>query len=222
VLFVFDILSDEHGKLLTSEPLSTRRRELERFAERYLDDAGIIRLSPVTEDIEVARKWFALAGRSLDGTVAKRCDIPYQPGICRSVRKIKPHLSVDCVVGGVIYGAGGNVVSHLLLGLYDDEGLLNFIGSAPLKAAEGKRLAGIIGALIQPPRFTGRLPGEVGMQFGRTLKEWHPVAAKLVAEVQYGHFTAGRFRHGAKFLRWRPDKDSTACTVSQVHRVANK
>jgi len=216
VLFVFDILLDEHGKLLTGEPLSQRRSKLERFAELYFDDAGIIRLSPVTEDIEVARKWFALAGSSLDGIVAKRCDIPYQPGVCRAVQKIKPSLTVDCVVGGVIYGVGGNVVSHLLLGLYDD-GLLNFIGSAPLKAAEGKGLAGIIGGLIQPPGFTGRLPGEVGMQFGRTLKEWHPVAAKLVAEVQYGHFTAGRFRHGAKFLRWRPDKDSTACTVSQVH-----
>src|SRR5215469_16541493 len=65
VLFVFDILSDEQGKLLTSEPLSTRRRELERFGDQYLDDAGIVRLSPATEDIEVARKWFELAGSSL-------------------------------------------------------------------------------------------------------------------------------------------------------------
>jgi len=217
VLFVFDILLDDEGTLLTSHPLSERRRDLERFAEQYLDDNGIVRLSPATEDIEVARKWLALAGRSLDGIVAKRVDLPYQPGLCKAVQKIKPALTVDCVVGGVIGGTAGKPISHVLLGLYDD-GLLHFIGSAPLNASEGKKLATMIAGLIQPPGFTGRLPGEAGTQFGRRVSEWQPLAPRLVAEVQYGHFTGGRFRHGAKFIRWRPDKDFTACTIAQVQR----
>jgi ATP-dependent DNA ligase len=215
VFFVFDILVDDRGALVIENPLRERRRELEQFAEQYLDENGIIRLSPATEDIEVARKWLALAGCSLDGIVAKRMDIGYQPGVCRSVQKIKPALTVDCVVGGVIGGTAGKPVSHVLLGLYED-GLLHFIGSAPLKTSEGKRLAGMLGDLIQPPGFTGRLPGEAGMQFGRRVSEWQPLIPRLVVEVQYGHFTGGRFRHGAKFLRWRPDKDFTACTIAQV------
>jgi ATP-dependent DNA ligase len=215
VFFVFDILSDEEGRLLTGEPLGKRRLELERFAAGYLDENGTIRLSPATEDIEVARKWFGLAGGSLDGIVAKRIDVGYQPGTTRSVQKIKQRRTADCVVGGVILGAGGKSVSHVLLGLYED-GLLHFIGSAPLKAAEGKRLAGMLGDLIQPPGFTGRLPAEVRAQFGYRISEWHPLAPKLVAEVEYGHFTGGRFRHGSKFLRWRPDKEISGCTIDQV------
>ena len=217
VFFVFDILVDNQGALLKDHPLSKRRSALERFAEQYLDDKGIVRLSPATEDVEVARKWLALAGRSLDGVVAKRMDISYQPGLCRSVQKIKPALTVDCVVGGVIGGTAGKPVSHLLLGLYDD-GLLHFIGSAPLKTSEGKKLAGMLSDIIQPPGFTGRSPGEAGMQFGRRVNEWQPLIPRLVAEVQYGHFTGGRIRHGARFIRWRPDKDCTACTIAQVQR----
>jgi ATP-dependent DNA ligase len=218
-MFVFDMLLDEGSKLLTGEPLSRRRPELERFAAKHLDDKAAIRLSPATTDIEVARKWFALAGGSLDGIVAKRIDVEYQAGTTRSAQKVKPVRTVDCVVGGVILGAGGNSVSHVLLGLYE-EGLLHFIGSAPLRAAEGKRLAGMLGDLIQPPGFTGRLPADVRAQFGHRINEWHSLAPKLVAEVQYGHFTGGRFRHGSKFLRWRPDKESTACTIDQVQKLA--
>jgi len=215
VLFVFDMLTDEQGDLLTGEPLSRRRPELERFASNYLDDQGTIRLSPATCEIEVARKWFALAGGSLDGIVAKRVDVPYEPGTSRSVQKIKQRRTIDCVVGGVILGAGGKSVSHVLLGLYED-GLLHFIGTAPLKAIEGKRLAGMLSDLLQSPGFTGRLPGEVRTQFGSRPSEWRPLAPSLVAEVEYGHFTGGRFRHGSKFLRWRPDKNSSACTIDQV------
>jgi ATP-dependent DNA ligase len=217
VFFVFDILVDDHGVLLADHPLRERQRRLEQFAGQYLNENGIIRLSPATEDVDVARRWLELAGRSLDGIVAKRIDIAYQPGLCRLVQKIKPAMTVDCVVGGVIGGIDGKPVSHVLLGLYDGE-LLHFIGSAPLKASEGKKLASLIGGMIQPPGFTGHLPGEAGFQFARRVSEWQPLIPKLVAEVQYGHFTGGRFRHGAKFIRWRPDKDFTACTLAQVQR----
>src|SRR5215471_5022185 len=102
VLFVFDILADE-GEELAGKPLSTRRARLERFAELYLDgDKGAIRLSPATTDIDVACKWLELAGTSLDGVVAKRLDLPYQPGANKGMLKIKRLRTVDCIVGGII------------------------------------------------------------------------------------------------------------------------
>jgi ATP-dependent DNA ligase len=215
VLFVFDILADEDEEL-ASQPLSIRREKLERFADLHLDgDKGAIRLSPATTDIEVARKWLELAGTSLDGVVAKVLDLPYQPGTSKGMQKIKRLRTVDCVVGGIIYGGNATTVSHILLGLYEGE-LLHFIGSAPLRGTEGKKLATIIADAIEPPGFTGRKPGQVMTQFGHRMGEWHPLRPAIVAEVQYDHFTGGRFRHGAKFLRWRPDKEAEACLITQV------
>lgn len=216
VFFVFDLLADADGEVLTGQPLSVRRSKLEDFADNNLDgDKGTIRLSPATRDIEVARRWLDLAGTSLDGVVAKRTDVPYQPGTTRYMQKIKTLRTVDCVVGGVILKGGA--VSHILLGLYDGD-LLNFVGSAPLRQMDGKKLASEIGKLIEEPGFTGKKPGEVRTQFGHRMGEWQPLNPKLVAEVQYDHFTGGRFRHGAKFLRWRPDKKPQQCTLSQVAR----
>src|SRR5215470_17991615 len=154
VMFVFDILADGPD-VLASETLRTRRDRLERFGELYLDgDKGAIRLSPATTDIVVARKWLELAGTSLDGVVAKRLDLPYQPGTSKGMLKLKRLRTVDCVVGGVIYGGSNTAVSHLVLGLYEGD-LLHFIGSAPLRAPEGKRLAAIVADAIGEPGFTG-------------------------------------------------------------------
>jgi len=139
VLFIFDILADE-AEELANEPLSSRRTRLERFAELYLDgEKGAIGLSPATTDIEVARKWLALAGTWLDDVVAKRLDLPYQPGTSKGMLKIKRLRTVDCIVGGIICGGSKSAVPHILLGLYEGE-LLHFIGSAPLRATEGKKL----------------------------------------------------------------------------------
>jgi ATP-dependent DNA ligase len=216
VFFVFDLLADETGIVL-SEPLKQRRAKLDAFAERFLDDNGTIRLSPATCDIEVARKWLSLAGGSLDGVVAKRLDRPYQSGESRAMQKIKLLRTVDCVIGGITYAADNKAVSYLHLGLYD-EGLLNFVGSAPLNAAEGKRLAPLIEGIIEPPGFTSKMPGELRGQFGKVISEWHPLLPSIVAEVQYDHFTGGRFRHGAKFVRWRPDKRADDCGIHQIGR----
>jgi ATP-dependent DNA ligase len=154
VMFVFDLLAEDSGEL-ASEPLSKRRPLLESLAAQHLDDNGTLRLSPATTDITVARKWLALAGGSLDGVVAKRLDLPYQSGESRGMQKIKKLRTVDCVVGGITYSADKLAVSYLHLGLYD-EGLLNFVGSAPLTVAEGKRLAplieGIMSRLVSPAR----------------------------------------------------------------------
>ena len=103
-------------------------------------------------------------------------------------------------------------------GLYDDTGLLNFVGSAPLRAAQGKMLAGEVPKLIEPPGFPGKQPGEVRTQFGHRVGEWEPLKPALVAEVQYDHFTGGRFRHGAKFVRWRPDKKVGDCITAQLRQ----
>jgi ATP-dependent DNA ligase len=214
VMFVFDLLADGSGELI-GEPLSKRRPRLEQFAAEHLEDNGTLRLSPVTTDIAVARKWLALAGGSLDGVVAKRLDLPYQSGESRGMQKIKRLRTVDCVVGGITYSADKRAVSYLHLGLYED-GLLNFVGSAPLPAAAGKRLAPLIEGIIEPPGFTGKMPGELRGQFGKVISEWHPLLPSIVAEVQYDHFTGGRFRHGAKFRRWRPDKEAAGCTLRQV------
>jgi len=111
--------------------------------------------------------------------------------------KIKRLRTVDCVVGGVIYGGSKTAVSHILLGLYEGD-LLHFIGSAPLRASEGKKLAAIIADAIEPPGFTGRKPGQVMTQFRHRIGEWHPLRQVLVAEVQYDHFTGGRFRQWHK------------------------
>jgi ATP-dependent DNA ligase len=93
---------------------------------------------------------------------------------------------------------------------------LNFVGSAPLPVAQRKRLAPLIEGIIEPPGFTGKMPGELRGQFGKVISEWNPLLPSIVAEVQYDHFTGGRFRHGARFLRWRPDKEASLCTVIQV------
>jgi ATP-dependent DNA ligase len=214
LLFIFDLLA-LNDKILVDHRLQQRRANLDRFAETHLDDKGTLRLSPATCDIEVAGKWLKIAGRSLDGVVAKRLDRPYEPGTSRAMQKIKPFRTIDCVVGGITYTADKKAVSYLHLGLYQD-GLLNFVGSAPLKVADGKKLVSLLDGLIEAPGFTGKLPGELRGQFGRLISEWHPLMPALVAEVQYDHFTGGRFRHGAKFLRWRPDKKPDGCLISQA------
>ncbi|HYM00327.1 MAG TPA: ATP-dependent DNA ligase [Blastocatellia bacterium] len=209
IMFVFDLLQDEEG-LLTGQPLSERRERLERLAGAFTESKGKIQLSPATREIAVARKWFNLVGDSMDGIVAKRIDLPYESGTSRRVQKIKKLRTIDCVVGGVLVKDGA--VSHLLLGLYDDDGLLNFVGSAPLRKLDGRKLAGRLNELIDEPGFTGKKPGEVRTQFLHRTGEWQPVRPELVAEIQFDHFTAGRFRHGSKFVRWRPDKRADECT----------
>lgn len=215
VLLVFDLLSDEDGKVLVNESLRTRRAKLERFAERFLNPAGAIRLSPATSDVAAAREWLTAASESLEGVLAKRLDLEYQHGSSRGMRRIARVRSAYCVVGGITRARAGQEISSLLLGLYED-GLLHFVGSVPLNAAEGSKLSAVIDAMIQPPGFTGRLPNQVQDRFGDQMRKWEPVASGLVTEVQYEHFDEGRFRPVARFLRWRPDQVPEDCVMDQV------
>jgi len=149
--------------------------------------------------------------------IAKRTDMPYQSGNRHGMVKVKRLRTADCVVGGFRYASEGKLVGSLLLGLYDEKGLLHHVGfSSSFKADEKPALTKKLEALIKPPGFTGNAPGGPSRWATERSAEWKPLAPKLVCEVQYDHFTGGRFRHGTKFLRWRPDKKASMCKFDQV------
>jgi ATP-dependent DNA ligase len=218
-LIVFDLLVDERGASLVAMPLAERRSKLEKFAKTYLQKNSSVRLSPVTNDLAVARNWFRTMGGGLDGIVAKRLDMSYRSGERAGMQKIKNLRTADCVVGGFRYASKGKVAGSLLLGLYGDDGLLHHVGfTSSMKAADRKEITNKLEALVKPPGFTGRAPGGPSRWSTERSAEWQPLEPKLVVEVQYDHFTGGRFRHGTKLLRWRPDKTPKQCTMSQVER----
>jgi ATP-dependent DNA ligase len=218
-LIVFDLLVDEKGWLLTGEPLSERRARLEAFASKHFAENPAIVLSPATTDAAGAKKWLSEVGLRLDGIVAKRLDLPYCSGNRTGMQKVKLMRTADCVVGGFRYGTGSKTVGSLLLGLYDAEGLLDHIGfCSSMTAAQKKELTPQLENLIEPPGFTGRAPGGPSRWSTERSAEWEPLMPTLVVEVRYDHFSQGRFRHGTKFLRWRPDKPPEQCTLDQVER----
>ena len=216
---VFDLLADADGKSLTDEPLGDRRTALDSFARKHLNNVPRLALSPSTDDVRQARKWFAKVGGALDGIVAKRADLPYQSGNRDGMVKVKRRRTADCVVGGFRYATKGKVVGSLLLGLYDGDGLLHHVGfCSAIKADERKRLTPELEALVRPPGFTGRALGGPSRWSSERSAEWQPLAPQRVVEVEYDHFTAGRFRHGTHLVRWRPDKAPKQCTMKQVEQ----
>ena len=218
-LKLFDLLVDERGTSRAGEPLAERRTRLERFAGKYLPRGGSIALSRATKSVATASKWLAGAGIDTDGVVAKRLDLPYQSGNRDGMIKVKRIRSADCVVGGFRYAAKGKTVGSLLLGLYDADGRLDHVGfCSGLDAALRKGLTARLEALVEPPGFTGRAPGRPSRWNGERSTDYEPLAPKLVVEVSYDHVTDGRFRHGTRFLRWRPDKAPSQCTMEQLEQ----
>lgn len=166
----------------------------------------------------MARRWFN-AGVGLDGVIAKRRDLPYESGERSGMQKIKSLRTADCVVGGFRYLEKQPLVGSLLLGLYDKEGKLDHVGfTSSIHAADRPALTRKLKKLIKPPGFTGRAPGGPSRWSTKRSTEWEPLAPELVVEVQFDHFSGGRFRHGTKWLRWRPDKAARDCTMKQVER----
>jgi ATP-dependent DNA ligase len=217
MFIVFDLLLAERGGSLLELPLAERRQRLEQFANRFFRGHEQIRLSPAATSIATARKWFRAVGGNLDGVIAKRLDLPYRSGERDGMQKIKKLRTADCVVGGFRYAEKRKVVGSLLLGLYDDEGLLHHVGfTSSFKATERKPLTEKVERLIKPPGFSGRAPGGPSRWSTKRSTEWRPLAPKLVVEVEYDHFTGERFRHGTQLLRWRPDKAPRQCTLDQV------
>lgn len=219
LFIVFDLLVDEKGRSLLSEPLAERRTALERFAKRHFGKDGLLRLSPITEDLRLARRWLASAGGALDGIVAKRRDLEYRAGDRTGMQKIKLVKTADCVVGGFRYAAKAHVVGSLLLGLYDAQERLDHVGfCSGIKAAQRRDWTPQLEALIQKPGFTGKAPGGPSRWSTERTGDWEPLEPRLVVEIEYDHFSQGRFRHGTRFLRWRPDKAPRDCTLAQVKR----
>ena len=218
VYIVFDLLVDPAGGSLVGATLKERRRSLEEFAGKYLSGNGTIRLSPITNSLAKARNWFRM-GVGLDGVVAKRDDLSYQTGKRNGMEKIKKQRTADCVVGGFRYLENKDQVGSLLLGLYNDEKQLDHVGfTSSIHASDRAELTKKLERLVKPPGFTGKAPGGPSRWSTKRSTEWEPLAPQLVAEVEFDHFTGGRFRHGTKFLRWRPDKAPSRCTLKQVKR----
>ncbi|SKA20368.1 ATP-dependent DNA ligase [Enhydrobacter aerosaccus] len=221
ILIVFDMLKTADGTDLVSAPLRKRRLALEAFFKTYGSDQ-LLHLSPVTTRLTEAKKWLARAGGgALDGVVAKRQDERYRAGE-RVMLKIKRLRTADCVVGGFRYAStradgGARVVGSLLLGLFDAGGKLDHVGfTSAVAANERPGLTRKLEALRGGPGFTGRAPGGPSRWSTERSSEWEPVKPRLVAEVQYDHVTGDRFRHGTRFVRWRPDKEPHQCTMAQL------
>jgi ATP-dependent DNA ligase len=216
LLIVFDLLAEGNDKLI-GEPLSARRQALDAFAQASLKGHSAFRLSPATTRLADAKKWLKQVGATLDGIIAKRRDLPYESGTRHGMQKIKNYRSADCVVGGFRYNEGKKTVGSLLLGLYNGDGRLDHVGfTSSLKSDEKKALTEKLEKLIAPPGFSGDKPGGPSRWSTKRSSEWQPLKPKLVVEVCYDHFSGGRFRHGTRLLRWRPDKSPKQCTIEQV------
>jgi ATP-dependent DNA ligase len=243
---VFDLLVDERGKSLIELPLRERRGKLEELfrelkthsskrrlsgaperlsrapelngAPETQNEAPKVRLSPSVRDFDTARHWLTeLAASGFDGVVAKQIDCAYASGERTAMRKIKRIRTADCVVGGFRYASKGGEVGSLLLGLYDENGLLNHVGfTSSFAADERKKLKGILRPYMKGSGFTGHAPGGPSRWSTERSGDWERLDPKLVCEVRYDHFSGGRFRHGTKFLRWRPDKEPKSCTYEQL------
>jgi ATP-dependent DNA ligase len=223
----FDLLAEGDDDLRTL-PLDERRARLERMLGQA---APPVRLTPVTTDPEVAGAWFErFEGAGLDGVVAKRLGDEYRENQ-RAMFKVKHQRTADCVVAGFRTHKDGAGVGSLLLGLYDDARTLHHVGVASSFAAPlRKQLAGELepyreGALEHHPwadwadeeaHASGRMPGAPSRWNAKKDLRWEPLRIELVAEVAYEHLQGDRFRHTARFVRWRPDREPASCTYAQL------
>jgi ATP-dependent DNA ligase len=217
---------------LRETPLSTRRERL----EQALRESASVHLSPATRDRALAEDWFQrFEGAGLDGVMAKRLDSPYGPGE-RTMIKVKHARTADCVVAGFRWhkNGPGTMIGSLLLGLYDDEGMLHHVGVtaafttamrkqlvdelAPLRenALEGHPWRGWAEAQEEANAKGQRLPGASSRwNRGKDLS-WVPLRPERVCEVSYDHMQGTRFRHAAHFVRWRFDKRPEDCRYDQL------
>ena len=215
ILFAFDLLAPCDGESLLQTPLLQRRAALEAFF-RSIGPVEALRLSPFTRDLAEARRWLEASGGALDGVIAKRLDDTYQPGE-RAMLKVKKRRTADCVVGGFRYERNSRLVGSLLLGLYNGEGKLDHVGfTATLNDLDRRALTKQLEAMIMPPGFSGNAPGGPSRWSTERTGEWQPLRTALVVEVRYDHISGGRFRHGTRLLRWRPDKAPRHCTFEQI------
>jgi ATP-dependent DNA ligase len=228
----FDLLAVA-GRSLMDEPQSIRRE----FLEKLLRDARPpVYLTPMSRNREDAVDWLKrFEGAGLDGVVAKPAHLPYQPGK-RAMLKVKHARTADCVVAGFRWHKlGEGVVGSLLLGLYDDRGVLQHVGVTSSFTMEKRRQ---LAKELEPLRRdalenhpwrewasaeaadsvekTRRMPGAQSRWSAGKNLSWEPLRIERVCEVKYDHLQGDRFRHAAIFLRWRPDKPPAGCRYDQL------
>jgi len=209
----FDCLASGRA-MLAEKPLAERRVALEKLLAGERDPNLL--LSPATTQREVALDWLKRSGGALDGVIAKRLDQAYRPAE-RAMIKVKPKRTADCVVGGFRYATGSEEVGSLLLGLYDSAGLLHHVGfTSSIAKADRAGWTKRLEALVEPPGFTGDAPGGPSRWSTDRTAQWQPLKPEIVIEVTYDQVTAGRFRHGTKLLRERPDKPPHQCRCDQL------
>jgi ATP-dependent DNA ligase len=207
----FDMLVNPENQDLRSAPLKKRRAELEDFIKQ-IGKQKRLQLSPAARSLKTARDWLKKIGHGLDGIVAKQLDEIYHPGQ-RVMLKYKLWKTVDCVVAG-LYLDEDETVEYLLLGLYDEDGLLHYVGRVRPKESE-KEIRKILKAAMQGPSFTGRAPGGKS-RWSNQERVYIPLKPKFAVEVSADHITGGHMRHGSRFLRWRPDKKPKSCNMNQI------
>lgn len=219
---IFDLLEDDKGVDLTRQPFERRRKALEQFYAKFVQEEEGLLLSPQVVSLEEAKQWITGLGVTIDGLIAKDINEIYQPEE-RVMRKYKFVRTADCIVGGFRYGTNSKLVGSLLLGLFDGEGLLHHVGfTSAIPNAEKEAVTRKLEKLVGPPGFTGRAPGAPSRWSTKRSTDWQPLKTKLVVEVSYDHITDYRFRHGTTLLRWRPDKAPRQCTFEQLARPVSE
>ena len=228
-LILFDLL-EVAGEDLRGRPLQERRERLAALArgigaelvpERSSDlpPGPECRVTPWTADVAAAERWFAdEQGLGQDGIVAKRTDQPYQPGV-RGWVKVKHRKTADCVVGGYRVAKDGDGVGSLLLGLYDGEGRLHYVGhTSSFRAAERRAIREALAPLEGGIGFgeAGRSPGGQSRWSAGRDTRWVSLDPVVVCEVSFDRLQGGRFRHAATFVRWRDDRTPASCTFEQI------
>ena len=215
---IFDLLS-EGGEDVVGLPLEQRRTRLEKLAGAF--DGTTLRLSPATRDRTVVDGWFARVGGALDGVIAKRADAAYASGTRDAAVKVKRTRTADCVVGGFRFAKGSTTqIGSLLLGVYDDAWLLDYIGfCSAFPAPEKKALLTRLQPHIGEPGFTGGAPDSAPSRWDRGEerdRSYVKLKHELVLEVAFDQVTSGRIRHGTRPIRWRSDKAPRQCTFEQL------
>ena len=202
----FDVLAIGDETLLDL-PYTERRARLEGVVPK----GGAVQLTPMTDDRDAAESAW-LTGNS-EGVIAKRADAVYSPGERTGMVKIKRIRTADVVVQAFRFGKEEGTVGSLILGLYDDDGRMHVVGHTSGFTAKQKRE---LIETLEPYRTHERGAGEPSRWKSDEELVWEGLRPELVVEIAFDHITGNRIRHGAKFQRWRPDKDPEDCRMEQL------